>query len=164
MGHSIQAFYGYEALFIYTVRPMQAVRRLKGIHAFNTVTPKPPNNRQSPQERKPTSVLQMEFPTAMTYEELDKRAETIRTRLRVWQVQSDMVLHQKQREANRAELQAVVQKQLRAYSGTLNSRSPPPSTNDLQRSDGMKYMTTRQKRDMIKTQLHRMLICAGIKV
>jgi hypothetical protein len=100
----------------------------------------------------------------MTYEGLEKRAEIIRTKLRVWQVQSDMALQQKQLEANRAELQAVVQNQLRAHSGTLNSRSPPPSTNDLQRPDRMKYMTARQKRDMVMAQLHRMLICAGINV
>jgi hypothetical protein len=153
-------------LSLYTMRPMQAVRRLKSIHAFNTVTPKPSNNRQSPQERKPTAVLQIEFPTAMTYEELDKRAGRISAKLRVWQVQSDIALQHKQREANRAELQAVVQRQLRAHSGTLNSRSPPPppSTNHLQRPDGMKYMTARQKRDMVKAQLHRMLICVGINV
>jgi hypothetical protein len=56
----------------------------------------------------------------------DKRAEKIRVKLRVWQVQSYMALQQKQREANRAELQAVVQKQPRSYPGTLNSQSPPP--------------------------------------
>jgi outer membrane protein TolC len=102
----------------------------------------------------------------MTYERLDKRAETIRTKLRVRQVQSDMALQQKQREANRAELQAVVQEQLRTHSGRLNTRSPPPppSTSDLQRPDGMKYMTARKKRDMVMAQHHRMLICAGINV
>jgi hypothetical protein len=152
-------------LSLYTMRPMQAVRRLKGIHAFSTVTPKPSNNHQSPQERKPTSVLQSEFPTAMTYEGLDKRAEKIRVKLRVWQVQFDMALQQKQHEANRAELQAVVQKKLRSYPGTLNSRSPPSSTNDLQRPDRMKYMAARQKKNMVLAQLHRiLLICAGINV
>jgi hypothetical protein len=117
------------------MRPMQAIRRLKGIHAFNVVPPKPSNERQSP-PRNPTLGLQIEFLTAMTNEGLDKRAETIRIKLRAWQIQSDMDLQQKQREANRAELQAVVQKQLRSHSGTLNSRSPPSSTNALQRPHG----------------------------
>ena len=69
----------------------------------------------------------------MTYERLDKRAETIRAKLSLVQAQSDMALQQKQREANGAELQALVQEQLRTNSGNFKARSSPPSTtNDLQ--------------------------------
>ena len=57
----------------------------------------------------------------MTYERLDKRAETIRAKLSLVQAQSDMALQQKQREANGAELQALVQEQLRTHSGNFQS-------------------------------------------
>jgi uncharacterized protein (UPF0216 family) len=148
-------------LSLYTMRPMhcQETQRHTCVQYRHTRSLQTTVNLLKKESRP-----QFEFPTAMTYEEFDKRAVTIRTKLRVWQVKSDMALQQKQREANQAELQTVVQKQLRARSGTLNSQSPPTSTNDLQRPDGMKYMTARQKRDMIMAQLHRMLICAGINV
>ena len=69
----------------------------------------------------------------MTYERLDKRAETIRAKLSLVQAQSDMALQQKQREANGAELQALVQEQLRTHPGNFKARSSPPSTtNNLQ--------------------------------
>lgn len=104
---------------LYTLRLMQLVRRLKSIPAFNTVTLKPLNYRQSPRERKPTSVLQIEFPTAMTDRELNKRAEATRINLSLWRAQSDIALHQNQREANQAQLQAAVQEQLRPRSGNI---------------------------------------------
>jgi hypothetical protein len=61
-----------------------------------------------------SNALHVELPKrvpliAMTAEEIHERARKIKTKLDTQKIQSDMILQQKQQEANCTELQALVQ-------------------------------------------------------